>query len=60
VFGYFAKLWQVIPVRRQEFDRQAIRRALKVLDAGECILMAPEGTRNPSLQSGKEGVAYLG
>jgi len=60
VFGYFAKLWQVIPVRRQEFDRQAIRRALGVLRAGECLLVAPEGTRGPSLQKGKEGVAYLG
>jgi len=60
VFGYLAKLWQVIPVRRQEFDRQAIRQALGVLKAGECILVAPEGTRGPSLQKGKEGVAYLG
>ena len=60
VFGYFAKLWQVIPVRRQEFDRQAIRQALDVLKAGECILVAPEGTRSPSLHKGKEGIAYLG
>ena len=60
VIGYLAKLWQVIPVRRQEFDRQAIRQALGVLKAGECILVAPEGTRSPSLQKGKEGVAYLG
>ena len=60
VVGYFAKLWQVIPVRRQEFDRQAIRRALEVLKAGECLLVAPEGTRSPALQKGKEGIAYLG
>jgi 1-acyl-sn-glycerol-3-phosphate acyltransferase len=60
VFGYFAKQWQVISVRRQEFDRQAVRRALGVLKAGECILMAPEGTRSPALQQGKEGIAYLG
>lgn len=60
VFGIFPKLWQVIPVRRQEFDRQAIRQALGVLKAGECILMAPEGTRSPALQQGKEGIAYLG
>ncbi len=60
VFGYFAKLWQVIAVRRQEFDRQAVRQALAVLKAGECILVAPEGTRSPSLRKGKEGIAYLG
>lgn len=60
IFGMFPRLWEVIPVRRQEFDRRAIRQAFGVLKAGECILMAPEGTRNPSLQRGKEGVAYLG
>ena len=60
VIGIFPKLWEVIPVRRQEFDRKAIRQALRVLEAGECILMAPEGTRSPALQTGKEGVAYLG
>ncbi len=60
VIGIFPKLWEVIPVRRQEFDRRAIHQALSVLKAGECILMAPEGTRSPSLQQGKEGVAYLG
>ena len=60
LIGIFPKLWEVIPVRRQEFDRRAIRQALRVLEAGECILMAPEGTRSPALQPGKEGVAYLG
>ena len=60
VFGYFAKLWEVIPVHRQSFDRNAIRQALGVLKAGECILVAPEGTRNAALQPGKEGIAYLG
>jgi 1-acyl-sn-glycerol-3-phosphate acyltransferase len=60
LIGIFPKLWEVIPVRRQEFDRKAIRQALRVLEAGECILMAPEGTRSPALQLGKEGVAYLG
>ena len=60
VFGYFAKLWEVIPVHRQSFDRNAIRQALGVLKAGECILVAPEGTRNAALQPGKEGIAYIG
>jgi 1-acyl-sn-glycerol-3-phosphate acyltransferase len=60
VFGYFAKLWEVIPVHRESFDRNAVRQALSVLKAGECILVAPEGTRNETLQRGKEGIAYLG
>jgi 1-acyl-sn-glycerol-3-phosphate acyltransferase len=59
IVGIFPKLWEVIPVRRGEVDREALRRALEVLRAGEVILVAPEGTRHPSLQEGKEGVAYL-
>lgn len=59
VIGIFPRLWGVIPVRRQEADRRAIQSALEVLQAGEIILIAPEATRHPSLQQGKEGVAYL-
>ncbi len=59
VIGIFPRLWSVIPVRREEVDRQAIRKALEVLKAGEIILVAPEGTRGTSLQEGKEGVAYI-
>jgi 1-acyl-sn-glycerol-3-phosphate acyltransferase len=58
--GIFPRLWQVIPVRRSEVDRRAIRMALEVLAAGEILLLAPEGTRNPSLRDPKLGVAYLG
>ena len=59
VIGIFPRLWQVIPVRREEVDRRAIQMALEVLRAGEIILVAPEGTRGQALQVGKEGVAYL-
>jgi 1-acyl-sn-glycerol-3-phosphate acyltransferase len=57
--GIFPRLWGVIPVRREEFDRRAVQKALDVLHAGELILVAPEATRSPQLQRGKEGVAYL-
>lgn len=57
--GIFPKMWGVIPIRRDEVDRQAIQRCLAVLNAGELILVAPEGTRSPQLQQGREGVAYL-
>lgn len=57
--GLFPKIWGVIPIRRDEVDRRAVQRSLAVLRAGEIILVAPEGTRNESLQTGKEGVAYL-
>jgi len=60
LFGIFPKIWQVIPVRREEVDRRAIRQTLQVLRAGEIVLIAPEGTRSPQMKRGKEGVAYLG
>lgn len=59
LIGIFPRLWEVIPVRREEVDRQAITQVLQVLHAGEIVLVAPEGTRSPQLQRGKEGVAYL-
>lgn len=59
LWGIFPRLWQVIAVRRGEVDRQALAKSLKVLEAGEVLLMAPEGTRHPTLQQGKEGIAYL-
>jgi len=52
-------LYKVIPVRRGEVDRRALSMAQQVLQAGEVILLAPEGTRSPSLLPGKEGVAFL-
>ena len=57
--GIFPRLWEVIPVRREEVDRRSVKMVLEVLDAGEIVLVAPEGTRSPQLQRGKEGVAYL-
>lgn len=59
IIGIFPGLWGCIPVRRQEADRRALRMAMDVLEAGEIVLVAPEGTRSPALQSGKEGVAFL-
>jgi 1-acyl-sn-glycerol-3-phosphate acyltransferase len=59
LIGILPRWWGVIPVRREEVDRRAIQQALQVLEAGEIILVAPEGTRNPQLQRGKEGMAYL-
>jgi 1-acyl-sn-glycerol-3-phosphate acyltransferase len=59
VISIFPRMWEVIPVRRQEVDRRAIQLALEVLKAGEIILVAPEGTRGPELREAKEGAAYL-
>lgn len=59
IWGIFPWLWDVIPVHRGEADREALMRALAVLKAGEIVLVAPQGTRQHSLQQAKEGVAYL-
>ncbi len=58
-WGIFPRLWDVIPVRRDEVDRGALLKALAVLEAGEVLLVAPEGTRHSSLQRAKSGLAYL-
>jgi 1-acyl-sn-glycerol-3-phosphate acyltransferase len=59
VVGIIPKIWGVIPVRREEIDRRAVQQVMEVLQAGEIVLVAPEGTRSPQLQEGKEGIAYL-
>ncbi|MCJ7511782.1 MAG: (d)CMP kinase [Anaerolineales bacterium] len=59
VLGWMPRMWQVIPVRRGEVDREALRRALAVLAAGEVLIVAPEGTRSPALIQAREGIAYL-
>ncbi len=59
IIGLLPRMWGAIPVRRGEVDRRTLRQALEVLEAGEILLLAPEGTRGPSLKEGLEGVAYL-
>jgi 1-acyl-sn-glycerol-3-phosphate acyltransferase len=41
-----AWLWQAIPLERGEADMRAMREALKVLAAGDILVIAPEGTRS--------------
>jgi 1-acyl-sn-glycerol-3-phosphate acyltransferase len=60
LWGIFVKLWNVIPVHREELDRRALELALRVLAAGEVVMIAPEATRHPALAEAREGVAYLG
>lgn len=59
VISFIPPLWGMIPVQRGGFDRQAVQTAFEVLDKGQIILVAPEGTRNPQLKKGKGGFAYL-
>ncbi len=59
IIGILPKMWGVIPVKREDIDRYAVRQVLQVLGAGEIVLVAPEGTRSPALTRAKEGIAYL-
>jgi 1-acyl-sn-glycerol-3-phosphate acyltransferase len=54
-------LWDAIPIRRGEVDRQALRQALSVLKAGGLMGVAAEGTRSGDgkLQKGRSGVVML-
>ena len=62
LFGPILEASEAIWVRRGEVDRQALREALSVLERGEALGMAPEGTRadeSHALQPAKAGVAYI-
>ena len=49
------------PVHRQSADREALRRAQQVLEAGEVLILFPEGERRsgPVVGDLHEGVAFL-
>ena len=61
--GWLMRSIGVFPIRRGAGDREAIRRAIEWLEAGDCMLMFPEGPRGPGdgkmlpFQSGVEMLA---
>jgi 1-acyl-sn-glycerol-3-phosphate acyltransferase len=59
--GWLFDLWKAIPIRRGEADLDALRRCLTVLEAGEILGVAPEGTRsyNGHLLRGQPGVTLI-
>ena len=59
IVGLMARSWGAYPVRRGEVDRQALASTLAVLEQGWPVLIAPEGTRRPSLSEAKEGMVYI-
>ncbi len=62
LFSTVLEAAQAIWVRRGEVDRQALREALAVLERGEVLGVAPEGTRaaeSHALQPAKAGAAYI-
>ena len=59
--AFLADLWGAIPVRRGEVDLNALRQALRALEAGQILAVAPEGTRSGDgrLQAGQPGIVLL-
>jgi 1-acyl-sn-glycerol-3-phosphate acyltransferase len=60
--GWLFDLWEAIPIRRGEVDLDAIRQCLTVLDSGDILVVAPEGTRsyNGRLKKGQQGISLIG
>ena len=61
LFGDFLSALGAFPVRRGVADLEAIREAIKMLEAGEEIVVFPEGTRQtgPRVEPVFDGMSYL-
>jgi 1-acyl-sn-glycerol-3-phosphate acyltransferase len=61
VVGFMARNGGVVPVDRGAADVEAFRVARRILDAGNVLMVFPEGTRSPTaqLQAPKDGLAML-
>ena len=61
VTGLMLRLYGTIPVHRDQFDREVIRRALQVLAEGKILALAPEARMSltGALERARQGVAYL-
>jgi len=57
----FISNFNTIPVKRGRFDRESYMRGIEVLNAGDLLLLFPEGTRSRDgrLKEGKAGAARL-
>jgi len=56
--AFLMNLWEVIPIKRSAVDIQGMKNCVKVLEGGDFLCLAPEGTRSRTgeLQKGKAGV----
>ena len=59
--AYLMEMWKSIPVDRNNMGRSTMEACFKVLDEGNILAIAPEGTRSKdgTLQEGKGGVAFI-
>ena len=60
IAGWFLRQWGHFPIHRGTYDRKALMQTIALLNSGQLVLMAPEGTRHPQgLQRAKDGLAYI-
>ncbi len=61
VIGPLLRLYGILVVHRDEFDREVLKKALQVLRAGRVLALAPEARQSPTgaLIEGRRGAAYL-
>jgi 1-acyl-sn-glycerol-3-phosphate acyltransferase len=61
VTGQLLRLYGTIPVHRDQFDRDVIRRALQALAEGKMLALAPEARMSltGALEQARQGAAYL-
>jgi len=61
IVGWMARNGGIVPVDRAAADAEAFRLAQRILQAGEVLMIFPEGTRSPTgeLQRPKDGLAML-
>lgn len=59
--GWLLRSWNCVPVRREGGDLAAMRTVLQLLEAGEAVLMFPEGTRSRDgrLQEARAGIGMI-
>lgn len=59
--NFLVRLYGATPVRRGEYDRQALERVARVLKSGYPLLMSPEGgrTHTVAMRQARPGLAFL-
>jgi len=61
VTGQVLSLYGAIPVQRDQYDREVLRRTLLALESGKVLTIAPEARQSATgaLETGRTGAAYL-
>jgi len=61
LLGWLIRRTHAFPVRRGTTDREALRRAIRLLRSGRVLLVFPEGTRSPDgrLMEAEQGAAFI-